>query len=641
MVFKLDHKYNGIAHQSWGNNSFLPDLPDIDVGASVDAIMKAGTTALAMMPKLVPEPQPQSPRPFPGGLGKGLGPRMLPPYAGYLAVAVVVAAAGYELYKKYNQPAKIEKVVPVGEPNLDDLRRMLEDAEREHRELEKKSPAWYANPFSPDVTRHHAKLTEVSLWIERLKLEIDLKEWEEVHDVVRANQPFDPSSYENRHIADLKHQIATHATTAEKMLGALGGIVASASSGSGGSAPVASAASADEAAPTAESPAASEPVVHGDSVVDVVSLVVRQWGIDIGLQVKEGIIDHAAIQQIEVFRKVFPEADGMVRFKVRVTDTLPEQISDWGFAFMDRSHAVTERLKAVMRGVNDALKSGRPLSSADALVLQRADDEMNALLDEFKAERATLEWIAKHLGAQSEDKALCQAIKAAMHDSQYSVAKLQTIMVPLFVMPTGKSVDDKTLAPSPNVSSSSLHNVVRDALARSMVELDKEGVVADTDSIGFSGVSFQVSPKETQKVVLVVQNLMTNGGRYSDSNKAIKMVAISGQRLMDGSLEVTVKDNGIGIPADKIRKLGEFEYQTAQKAVEGSTGRGIWSVIKILKDLGFGPLQVKSVEGEGSSFRFVIPQKAFKVSDSTDLLTANRTAHDLEDTFIIPDAAKP
>lgn len=125
-------------------------------------------------------------------------------------------------------------VSPVleGEPNMDDLRRLLEDAGRDLRELQKQSPAWYSNPFSPDVTGHQAKLKELSLWTERLKLEIDLKEWEEARDIAAQQNPYTPPTLEDKEIERLRQAISEVSTRSEREQGLLSRIVASAASGS-------------------------------------------------------------------------------------------------------------------------------------------------------------------------------------------------------------------------------------------------------------------------------------------------------------------------------------------------------------------------------------------------------------------------
>ncbi len=425
----------------------------------------------------------------------------------------------------------------------------------------------------------------------------------------------------------LTETIQSQASTQQKTIG----IVASAGSGSDAPPPAGGGKKTDDK----KADDAAEPVV------DVASFVVKDWGVEIKLNIRDGVLSADAINTIDVFSKVFPEKEGVARFSFQVTDTLPEQIADWGFAFMDRSHKVAEALKVKLTYVNFALKQGGELAPVYLKMLKDVDDTVNALLAEFTKERATLEWVKNHLGGDAHDEALKKAIKVALHDAQNSLNQVQELMVPIAFMTMGRAVDDARLNPAPNISKSSLYGVVRAGLAQVTVELEREEVTASIDDPIFAQVAFQLSPKKTQRVVLILQNLIGNGGRYSDPMKETKTVSVTGCLLADGSFEVTVTDNGIGVPASILRHLGAFEYQTGQKAVEGSSGKGVNSVIQTLKELGWGSLQIKSVEGEGSSFRFIIPPQAFKVSGEVTTPVVHRTSNDVEPGFIIPDAAIP
>ncbi|PIR20435.1 MAG: hypothetical protein COV45_06590 [Deltaproteobacteria bacterium CG11_big_fil_rev_8_21_14_0_20_47_16] len=221
MVLIYDPKYKGIASPQWVNVSFFPDFSALDVHQPLQ--ITAGASMMAM-PKAQPSPMPTL-RLLEGG-GGGLGPRMLPPQARFwvTAAALVVAAgvAAKSIYDHYHPHKET-----VGEPSLDDLRRMLEEAERTQRELEKQSPAWYSDPFSPDVTRHQSQQHELALWIERLKLEIDLKEWEDVRNADKDDSSW--SVFVDARIEEVRQKIATHATQSQREEAALSGIMASAS----------------------------------------------------------------------------------------------------------------------------------------------------------------------------------------------------------------------------------------------------------------------------------------------------------------------------------------------------------------------------------------------------------------------------
>ena len=78
---------------------------------------------------------------------------------------------------------------------------------------------------------------------------------------------------------------------------------------------------------------------------------------------------------------------------------------------------------------------------------------------------------------------------------------------------------------------------------------------------------------------------------------------------VDGSVEVSVSDTGIGIASeDRAAVFEEFrQVGTAAKKIEG-TGLGLTLCRKFV-ELHGGRVWVKSQEGVGSTFTFTIPRR--------------------------------
>ncbi|MCR5486225.1 MAG: response regulator [Lachnospiraceae bacterium] len=122
------------------------------------------------------------------------------------------------------------------------------------------------------------------------------------------------------------------------------------------------------------------------------------------------------------------------------------------------------------------------------------------------------------------------------------------------------------------------------------------------------------------RIKQVITNLLTNAVKYTDEGSVTLMV----QRIaaMDGSvvLRVSVKDTGIGIKPEDMKKLFE-EYQRfdeeRNRAVEG-TGLGL-SITRDLLKLMNSRLEVKSTYGEGSVFGFDLEQEVIKAGPVGDL----------------------
>ena len=79
-------------------------------------------------------------------------------------------------------------------------------------------------------------------------------------------------------------------------------------------------------------------------------------------------------------------------------------------------------------------------------------------------------------------------------------------------------------------------------------------------------------------------------------------------RPVDGAVEVTVSDNGIGIDPEKLELI--FKPLTRLHAVSDHAGSGIGLAIvrKVVRRHG-GDVSVRSTPGEGSTFRLTLRTK--------------------------------
>ncbi|MBI4212475.1 MAG: hypothetical protein HY540_07555 [Deltaproteobacteria bacterium] len=141
----------------------------------------------------------------------------------------------------------------------------------------------------------------------------------------------------------------------------------------------------------------------------------------------------------------------------------------------------------------------------------------------------------------------------------------------------------------------------------------------------------------------IIANLVSNGGRYAKEKDA--RVKLHANILPGGALEITVADNGIGIAAESIDRMGEHGFREGRKEVAGSHGFGVASVIESLRELSFGPLWIRSSLGVRSEFRFVIPAEAIEWNpkEGLSIPAADGTSYFeryAQEGFIIPKAAR-
>lgn len=191
-------------------------------------------------------------------------------------------------------------------------------------------------------------------------------------------------------------------------------------------------------------------------------------------------------------------------------------------------------------------------------------------------------------------------------------------------------------------SGRSLLSIINDILDFSKIESGKMELILDEFNIASTlndVINMAVTRKEDKDIELIVRadpdipigligdeirirqviiNLVTNAVKFT--NKGCVVIKVTQTKHDYGiNLSVSVSDTGIGISAENIEKLfNSFQQVDTKKnrSVEG-TGLGLAISKRLIKSMG-GFLNVSSVYGLGSEFRFVIP---LKVSDSRPFIS--------------------
>jgi hypothetical protein len=109
---------------------------------------------------------------------------------------------------------------------------------------------------------------------------------------------------------------------------------------------------------------------------------------------------------------------------------------------------------------------------------------------------------------------------------------------------------------------------------------------------------------DRQRIGQVLDNLLSNAIKYSHAETTVTLAA---RRETDG-LVIEIRDQGQGIPPAEIPKLFRHFGKTSVKPTAGekSIGLGLAIIKKIVEAHG-GTVDVESVVGQGSTFRFRLP----------------------------------
>jgi signal transduction histidine kinase/HPt (histidine-containing phosphotransfer) domain-containing protein len=120
----------------------------------------------------------------------------------------------------------------------------------------------------------------------------------------------------------------------------------------------------------------------------------------------------------------------------------------------------------------------------------------------------------------------------------------------------------------------------------------------------FEGSSAQVIKADRRRVWQVIANLLSNAIKY---NKPGGSVWVSVQKRSNGLVRVTIRDNGMGIPAENLDNVFDaFERLGAQNSSVEGTGIGL-SICSQLVQLMGGNIGVESEIDLGSSFWVELP----------------------------------
>lgn len=100
-------------------------------------------------------------------------------------------------------------------------------------------------------------------------------------------------------------------------------------------------------------------------------------------------------------------------------------------------------------------------------------------------------------------------------------------------------------------------------------------------------------------------NLVENSAKYTPENGSVSVRAAT----LNGTLRIEVEDNGIGIPPEHHERIFERFYRVDKNRSReiGGTGLGL-SIVKHIVIQHGGTIEVKSAEGEGSTFTVELPR---------------------------------
>lgn len=300
-----------------------------------------------------------------------------------------------------------------------------------------------------------------------------------------------------------------------------------------------------------------------------------------------------------------------------------------------RVASYTKRDLRVMTTVLDELT----IAIQNALSVQAVRD-LNANLEQ-RIDAATKELRASNAQLQRLDEAKDEFISMASHQLRTPLTSIKGYISMLMEGDAGKiSPEQKHLLREAFVSSERMVRLIGDFLNVSRLQTGKftlekhpvnlaklvgQEIEALEPNAAARGLKFEYKKPahfplldlDENKIQQVVMNFSDNAIYYSREDSSIK---VSLKKTHD-TIEFTVKDSGIGVPADQQDELFTkfFRASNARKQRPDGTGVGLFLAKKVVVAHG-GSMIFESKEGKGSTFGFRLPLEKLRVASDTDKL---------------------
>jgi PAS domain S-box-containing protein len=156
-----------------------------------------------------------------------------------------------------------------------------------------------------------------------------------------------------------------------------------------------------------------------------------------------------------------------------------------------------------------------------------------------------------------------------------------------------------------NILPLDLNVLLEDAAVRGRASSAKHTIVTHLDP------ALPAVKGDSDRLFQVVSNLLSNAVKYSPGGGEIAVTS----HVEDGLVQVDIRDHGLGIPPEFVKKLfGRYErFEDKTKAKIIGTGLGL-AITRQIVEMHGGKIWVDSTVGSGSEFHFTVPAQTPSVT---------------------------
>jgi len=244
----------------------------------------------------------------------------------------------------------------------------------------------------------------------------------------------------------------------------------------------------------------------------------------------------------------------------------------------------------------------------ESLILVLADDQTAArrieetrrdfvanISHELKTPIGAIALLAEAVEDAADDSAAVRKFASRMGIESARLTDLVSQIIELSRLQS----DDPLVDPEPV----DIDDVLSEAVDRRRLDAERNRI-----TLTVAGVTGTRVLGSARQLGVAVGNLVENAMAYSDPGARVVVAAHVQARSDDDYVEITVSDNGIGIPAAEVDRIFERFYRVdyARSRANGGTGLGL-AIVKHIAAIHGGDVSVWSQVGHGSTFTIKIP----------------------------------